>query len=295
MRLIKKPSLITRLRPFLLPAAFLLLSLCVAVWLCEGTLSVYQGDVSFPQHETQDTPTAAEPQITGVESQPEAEPPVEEESYDFSMPAPESNAAPEEYFADAAFVGDSRTDGLLLYSGIEGGKNLSANGLSIFKLAKDKVISMDGQKLTLLQALAKGTYGKVYLSLGINELGYFDDDGFYTDYCAAIDDIRDCQPDAVIYIQNLIPVNEEVIAATGGRTYLTNEHLRVYNQIMARVAEEKQVVYLNLYAAFADESGALPADASNDGVHLKRSYCAQWLAYLQSHIVTPEELADAVV
>lgn len=61
-----------------------------------------------------------------------------ESSYDFSQPAPESPAVDNTYFEDAAFVGDSRTDGFLLYSGIGTGTNLTSNGLSIFKLAGEK-------------------------------------------------------------------------------------------------------------------------------------------------------------
>ena len=125
------------------------------------------------------------------------------------------------YFEDAAFVGDSRTDGFMIYSGIGCGENLTSNGLSIFKLEEKKALTIDGQKYTLLEALALKQYGKVYLSLGVNELGYYDDQGFYDAYCKAIDDIRACQPNAVIYIQGLIPLNEDVIAQSGGPSYLT--------------------------------------------------------------------------
>ena len=90
------------------------------------------------------------------------------------------------YFEDAAFVGDSRTDGFMIYSGIGCGENLTSNGLSIFKLEEKKALTIDGQKYTLLEALALKQYGKVYLSLGVNELGYYDDQGFYDAYCKAI-------------------------------------------------------------------------------------------------------------
>ncbi len=211
-------------------------------------------------------------------------------AYDFSQPAPERDPVDLDYFDDAAFVGDSRTDGFLIYSGIGRGENLTSNGLSIFKLEEKKALTIGGQKYTLLEALALKQYGKVYLSLGVNELGYYNDQGFYDSYCKAIDDIRAIQPNAVIYIQGLIPVNEQVIAATTGRTYLTNEHLRVYNDLMKQAAQEKQVVFLDLYSAFVDENGSLPADASDDGVHLKGPWCKQWLTYLQSHTVDYEPL-----
>ena len=211
-------------------------------------------------------------------------------AYDFSQPCPESPAVENDYFEDAAFVGDSRTDGFMIYSGIGCGENLTSNGLSIFKLAEKKALTIDGQKYTLLEALALEQYGKVYLSLGVNELGYNNDQGFYQAYCQAIDAIRACQPNAVIYIQGLIPLNEDVIAATGGSSYLTNEHLRTYNDLMKQAAQEKQVVFLDLYSAFVGEDGQLPEDASRDGVHLRKSYCEQWLEYLKTHTVSYETL-----
>ena len=212
------------------------------------------------------------------------------ELYDFSQPVSAGEAVDNSYFQDAAFVGDSRTDGFLIYSGIGCGENLTSNGLSIFKLAEKKAIKRDGATYTLLEALALKQYSKVYLSLGINELGYYDDGGFYRAYCSAVDAIRACQPNAVIYIQGLIPLNEEAIAATDGPAYLNNDHLRVYNDLMKQVAREKKVAFLDLYPKFADENGQLPADASKDGVHLKSDYCKRWLEYLKTHTVDYQTL-----
>ena len=211
-------------------------------------------------------------------------------SYHSSQPAPQSDPVDNSYFEDAAFIGDSRTDGFLLYSGIGCGENLTSNGLSIFKLAEKKVLTIDGTKYTLLEALSLKQYGKVYLSLGVNELGYRNDQGFYEAYCQAIDLIRQSQPNAVIYIQGLIPLNEDVIAETGGDSYLKNDHLLVYNDLMKKAAEEKQVVFLDLNPAFAGEDGQLPREASADGVHLRKAYCQQWLEYLKTHTVSYEDL-----
>ena len=214
-------------------------------------------------------------------------------AYDFSSPVPESDPVDNSYFEGAAFIGDSRTDGFLIYSGIGCGENLTSNGLSIFKLETKKAITIDGQSYTALEALSRKQYGKVYLSLGVNELGYYDDQGFYEAYCRAIDAIRACQPNAVIYIQGLIPLNESVIAATGGASYLTNEHLLVYNDLMKKAAEEKQVAFLDLNPAFTGSDGQLPADASKDGVHLTKPYCEQWLDYLKTHTVDYDTLYPA--
>ena len=164
-------------------------------------------------------------------------------------------------------------------------------GVSMFKLEERRSLTIDGEALTPLEALALKEYGKVYISLGINELGYNNDKGFYEAYCAAIDHIRRIQPKAVIYIQALIPVNIAQVEQSNGNKYqLSNDHLRVYNDLMRQVAEEKQVVYLDLYADFAGEDGELPAEYSRDGVHMVKEACQKWLAYLKTHTVSFEEL-----
>ena len=255
-----------------------------------------------PQPEQEAAPAIQEQPVEEPATEPEAEPTIIEAeepaedvlpqvpAYDFSQPAPEREAVDNTYFADAAFVGDSRTDGFMIYSGIGTGKNLTSNGLSIFKLAEKKALKIGGEKYTLLEALEMERYGKVYLCLGVNELGIYDDEGFYRSYLAAIDSIRAIQPDAVIYLQGLIPINEGEIAASGGNIHLNNEHLRVYNDLMRKAAQEKQVVYLDLYSEFVDENGELPPGASRDGVHLKKDYCKRWLTYLQTHTVDPADL-----
>ena len=63
----------------------------------------------------------AEPDRSPPESSPAQEPEEpetpEEPKYDFSAPVPVNDPVENSYFEDAAFIGDSRTDGFLLYSG----------------------------------------------------------------------------------------------------------------------------------------------------------------------------------
>ena len=291
----------------------LLFSLLVVGWVVLDSAGLALRDlpvVGQLWEQEEPAPATALPEEPAVQEEPENPPedelppeeppaeepePVESVSYDFSRPAPETEPVEKDYFQDAAFVGDSRTDGFLLYSGVKAGKNLTSNGLSIFQLKDKKVLTIGGEKFTLLEALAKGEYGKVYLSLGVNELGVYDDEGFYRGYCEAIDIIRSVQPNAIIYIQGLIPLNEGVIAQTIKRDYLRNDRLRTYNALMQKAAEEKQVVFLDLYSAFVDENEELPADASRDGVHLSKEYCQMWLEYLRRHTVDADLLPKAEV
>ena len=252
---------------------------------------------SVDENDNEQGPSVPEELQESVSDPNTAEEPVVEvlqPVYDFSQPVPEREAVDNSYFADAAFVGDSRTDGLLIYSGVGCGENLTSNGLSIFKLAEKKAIKRDGVSYTLLEALDLKEYGKVYLSLGVNELGIYNDEGFYQAYCAAIDAIRNSQPNAVIYIQGLIPLNEEVVKSKGGKDYLRNDHLLIYNDLMKKAAQEKRVAFLDLNPYFADETGSLPAEATGDGVHLKGAYYKQWLEYLKCHTVEYDTLYPEV-
>ena len=275
---------------FALLACLLLTSGCTTAQSAAGS---GRGSEQTPPMSSQDVSQDITPPAVAdtPEPTPSPVPPEEEpEAYDFSQPVPESEPVDNSYFEDAVFIGDSRTDGFMLYSGIGCGTNLTSNGLSIFEVTEKKAFTIDGTKYTLLDALGRQQYGKVYISLGINELGYYDDQGFYEAYCQTIDLIRQCQPHAVIYIQGLIPLNEDVIAQTGGASYLKNDHLLIYNDLMKQVAEEKQVAFLDLNPYFAGEDGQLPAEASTDGIHLRKAYCEQWLEYLKAHTVSYETL-----
>lgn len=193
------------------------------------------------------------------------------------------------YFSDALFIGDSRTEGLQLYSGIEGATFFCYKGISIFDvMAEDpkKVVTLDGNKYSVVGALehTAGQFGKVYISLGVNELGYYDDQGYHDKFCALIDEVRRTQPDAVIYLQNVVPVNPE-LCAKNWPSYVNNNKVGTYNDILEQVAEEKEVVLLDLHSALGTSDGILAKENTVDGVHFNKAWYQEWLSYLMKHAV----------
>lgn len=226
-----------------------------------------------------------------VEEPPVEEPPAEKplppdathSDYDFSKPAPEREAVDLSYFSDAAFVGDSRSEGFYLY-GVKRGKNISSSGLSVFTFSKKRVFTAGGKSCTGLEVLSAKEYGKVYLGFGVNELGYINENAFYEAYCETIDAVRACQPHAVVYAQTIAPVNEARVAATGGKKHLNNDRVRMYNQLICKAAQEKCIPLLDIYSALVVD-GSLPADASRDGIHINREHCQIQLNYLKCHTV----------
>ena len=206
--------------------------------------------------------------------------------YDYSLPVAESEPVDDSWFADAVLIGDSRTDGMRLYSGMRGADFLCYKGLSVFGVMSDEQViqTADGQK-GVLQALGEKQYAKVYVSLGVNELGYNHDQSYANTYSAMVDKIRELQPEADIYLQLLIPVNTQKCTETKQPYYVTNKQIGVYNDIIRKVAEEKQVYFLNVGEIFVDENGEMFYDASFDGIHFNKPGYKQWYEYLKTHTV----------
>ena len=209
---------------------------------------------------------------------------------DFTQPVPESEEVEMDYFSDALFIGDSRTDGLRLYSGIQGADFYCYKGLTIFEVDERKIVELNGNSYSVVEALEKGPqYAKIYISLGVNELGYYNDNAYHQAFSEFLDTVKALQPDAIIYLENLVPVNPQKCAEYKQPSYVNNDRVAAYNAIYPQLATEHQVALLDVASALSDENGILPADATADGVHFTKAWYQKWLAYLMNHTVSPEE------
>ena len=110
------------------------------------------------------------------------------------------------YFSDAVFIGDSRTVGLHDYGGLNDSTFYATVGMNIYNLWTEKFCEVDGEKVTLEEALKAKQYGKIYFQIGINEMGRGTLDGFMTAYEESVKKFRDLQPDAVIFVQGSMKV-----------------------------------------------------------------------------------------
>lgn len=196
---------------------------------------------------------------------------------------PSTPEVEQSYFDDAVFIGNSRSEGFKLYAGVNNASYLVYKGLSVRTILTKEIIEIDGQKLTAMQALEKKKYGKVYIMLGINELGWPYENVFIEEYGAIIDKIKNLQPNAIIYVQSIFPVSA---ARDAKGDSVNNKRILTYNELIKKMVREKSVYYLNVAEALQNEAGVLPPEASNDGVHLKAAYCKNnWLSYLKTHTI----------
>lgn len=216
----------------------------------------------------------------------EDKPEMPETKKEFTTVAPE-------YLDGALFIGDSRTAVLYEYANWEKTHFFVEYGLSVWDVM-DKELASDpetGEKLTVREALSSQSYDKIYMMLGINELGRGTADSFYAQYARVVEEIRTLQPDALIFVQSILHVTAEKDAK---KTYINNSEINARNEKLKSLADDIHIFWLDENEVFDEEgTGALNPDYTWDGVHIQAKYIPIWQEYLLSHgielAITPED------
>lgn len=189
------------------------------------------------------------------------------------------------YFDDAVFIGDSRTVGMYEYGGLEETSTFYAStGLTIYKMFDSAIVSVLGQKkkITVEEALSEKQFAKIYLMIGINEMGTGTVESFMKAYGEAVQHLQELQPDAIIYLQAIMKVTTE---RSEQGDYITNEGIEARNEEIAKLADDEKIFYLDVNPLICDETGGMVASYTYDGVHLKAQYIPIWLDFLKEHAV----------
>ena len=214
---------------------------------------------------------------SGAESAADAASAVSEPASSAVSEAPP--AEPGDY-SDAAFIGDSRTEALKTYGLLKGATYYTYKGLKVDTVFTEPYIDEGGTKMTVMDAIARHQYQRIYISLGVNELGWVSTDIFIEDYGRIIDTLRESNPDATIYVQAILPVSAK---KSEQDDVYNNPRINEFNALIEQMAKDKGATYLAVNTAVMDETGALPVGASTDGVHPNIDYCRKWTAYLDAN------------
>ena len=178
--------------------------------------------------------------------------------------------------------------GMSEYGGLEETSTFYASsGLTIHKLFDAEIVKVPGQKkkMTVEEALREKTFAKIYLMLGINEMGTGTLESFTAKYAESLAHLQELQPDAVIYVQGIMKVTTE---RSSQGDYITNEGIEARNAELAKLADNEKVFYLDVNPMICDETGGLVASYTSDGVHLKAKYIQIWKDFLKTHAVAVE-------
>ena len=185
----------------------------------------------------------------------------------------------ESYFDDALFIGDSRTEGMAIYGRLGTADYFASSGMTVFNVLTKETQDINFSTTDLPSLLASKQYGKIYIMLGINELGYAME-SIMQKYENILKDIVSAQPNAKIILCANIYVTKEKSAAV---SWLSWENINRLNNNIAALADNKTIFYLDANELFCDDSGYMDPAKTGDGVHPYATGYQEWAGWLQGH------------
>lgn len=187
-----------------------------------------------------------------------------------------------DYFKDALFIGDSRTVGFSDHGTIDGATYFARTSMNVKNCFDDSHSETDTGDYNLEEFLQKYDYGKIYILLGINEIGY-PTPWIISGYEELINRIRELQPNAIIIIQSNMHVTEakDSIPDTPEKPNpFKNEKIDEVNAYLAAFADNEHVYFLDTTSPFDDATGNLDPSYSRDGIHFNASGYRVWRDYV---------------
>lgn len=257
---------------------------------CKVCGDIYQdqftGTVDIPDPTDPDPtePDPTEPQPT--EPQPTEPKPTEPKPTE-PKPTDNPNTTGEvmHFFDDAAFIGDSVSLKLQRYqasTGVFGSATfLTAGSYSVNHAVNDTMLlSYRGQQMKPEDALAACGAKKVFILLGMNDIGLVGVDGSIENWAKFVQRIRAKNPDITIYIQSGTPI------FTGGeKGSLNNKNMDRYNEKLKAFAAANNCYYIDIATTMKDATGGLKAAYCSDSyVHLTDAACVAWEQVLRDYV-----------
>lgn len=188
----------------------------------------------------------------------------------------------DDYFQDSVFIGESRTVSLVTYGGVQN-LNVFANvSLNVGEIDTTANVSVNGQVMTVADAVNATSFSRYYLSFGLNEIGWPDPTQFTEGISHLADLILARNPSAVIYVQSIAPVTK----AVSDSSVYSIEQIQNFNANLKLLCQGRgDLVYLDTASSVTGEDGYLPTDAGADGKQLNQAYCQRMMQYIRQHAV----------
>ena len=214
---------------------------------------------------------------------------------DMTGAVPEGPRVDSSYFDDAVFIGDSISLKLTWY---EAAMNVLGNAqfLTEGSLGSGNALwavsdasrhpKYNGEKMLLRESVPLTGAKKMYIMLGMNDIGVYGVSGAVANLVTLVNAIRANAPDIQVFIQSMTP--------TTSTSYLRNnrhtiENIVSYNKALLQACLDNGWHFVNVASVMYDEYGYLRMDYCSDpgnmGIHFSNAGCAAWVEYLYTHAV----------
>ncbi len=198
-----------------------------------------------------------------------------------------------DWFDDAIFVGDSVTNGLSFYA--DNGSLGDADFLCAVSLGYNNAMwALDnqyavhpkykGKKVLVEDGVHQSGKKKVFIMLGMNDIGGYGVDGTISAMKKLTERIIRKSPDVQIYVQSVTPL----IKGIRRDDLLNNKNVAAFNEKAEEVCEERGFIFVNVAEGVSDSKGNLIYENCGDpdymGLHFSNTGCSKWVAYLYDHV-----------
>lgn len=208
-----------------------------------------------------------------------------------------------EYFDNSVFLGDSVTLGLKNYTTKKRQTNSYFLGdakfiaVGSYSIA-DTLVSVDspnsihslynGVATQPQDIIADMGVKRVFICLGLNDVGIYTQNEYLTNYSILINRLRKVVPDIQVAIISVTPLTVE-----GERKVLYNAKIDEYNNALVAFAKENGCYFIDIATVLKDDLGYLTYELSSDNYcHLEPTAYDAWIDYMMTHCIpTPEEEA----
>lgn len=181
-------------------------------------------------------------------------------------PVTETEAIPtdnydEAFFENVFMVGDSLFTGLVHYEYL-----LPEQVFAQIGLTPSSVMTKETDGMTVYDKASEFSPEYICIMLGTNGIAYLEPDFMAEKMSSFIDELMlSCFESEVILI-SIPPVTSEYESDKPK----TLETIKIYNELIKNLAEEKSIVYIDIFNLLCDENEYLSEKyAENDGLHLK--------------------------
>ncbi len=201
------------------------------------------------------------------------------------------------FFDDAIFIGDSVSVKLAAYqketkcfgnATMCAASSLSAAN-SLWKVSDASVHPYyNGRKTLVEDCVRLSGKKKVFIMLGMNDIGIYSHDASIRNYKELVARIKAKSPDVEIYVQSMTLMTS---ISERADSKLNNTQIKAYNKKLKAMCEEMSWHYLDIASATSDSTGSfLPTEYCSDpvymGIHFTNAGCKKWVEYLYENVLT---------
>jgi lysophospholipase L1-like esterase len=137
--------------------------------------------------------------------------------------------------------------------------------------------------LARLDAVIRAKPQKLFLMIGINDLLRGEDVPYiFTNYEKIISEIRLKSPDTTIYIQSVLPVDNDISGSRFGT--VDSQKIINLNSKIKSLVDGSRIFFIDLYPYFCGADNKLYAGYAKDGLHLNSHGYAVWKNLIVAYV-----------